>query len=456
MTIFVIFNIALPWVLAFLVSIIQPVNPVDIREIEELRNLEKLTPLVKIISSRKIKTNENIYNLFGGYKLYMHAYNNCSYNFIYTCNSDREDNKIEYCPNDKKKLNYSTCVNDPNIKWFIYRPIGNLYFYAEKKSKEYSFTKLAKYTVKKGENCPIDKKQCGYLTEDSILCLNNTDICPINDIIINNQSTFSIDNITYNHIQFMDDNYIHYTNEKIDNKIIFDLLFSIEHPLSLIEINNNDYNKIFKLHYSEVDSYYNGNIDNIKVYKQIYNTGITLKQFFNSIGRLGDFENMTSFKTEYLDSNLYIYKKYSVPYLNTSNQFIEFYKLNSSLSNNFIINFILCFLAFLNYGFIHAYGMIYIPIYVLMLVLDSAVIYFFTKDLSTFTNPGIFVYFREKDYFRVFNLTIRIIYLVYAFLQNFVAICFWVFRCKEERQEKEDSEYASLNGKGEIPLYNNE
>ena len=81
----------------------------------------------------------------------------------------------------------------------------------------------------------------------------------------------------------------------------------------------------------------------------------------------------------------------------------------------------------MNYGFTYANGMIYIPIYILMLVLDSGVIFFATQDLSTFTSPGIiFVHFKEKDYFRVFNLTFRIIYLVYAFLQNFVAICFWV------------------------------
>ena len=255
----------------------------------------------------------------------------------------------------------------------------------------------------------------------------------------------------------MDGNYIHYTNEKIDNKIIFDLLFSIEHPLSLIEINNNDEKKIFRLHYNEVDSYYNGNIDNIKVYKQIYNTGITLKQFFNSLGRLGDFKNMSNFKTEYLDSNLYIYKKYSVPYLNTSIFFKELYNKYERLEINFfIINIILFFLALLSIAFL-IHSMNYIIIYVLMLANDSVIIYFFIEDISTLTSPGIiFDNFKEKNNARKFILTLRIIYLVYVFLQNFVAVCFWVFRCKEERQKKEDLEYASLNMEGETPLYNQE
>ena len=90
-----------------------------------------------------------------------------------------------------------------------------------------------------------------------------------------------------------------------------------------------------------------------------------------------------------------------------------------------------------------------------MLAADFAVIYFFVEDLSTFTSPGIFVNFKDKDYARKCNLTFRIIYLVYAFLQNFVAIYFWVFRCKEERQKKSDLEYAYLNEKEETPLYNN-
>ena len=155
---FVIFNIVLPVVLVFLQSFIHPRNSVNISEISELKSLEKLTPLVKLIRSQKENTKENIYPLFGGYSLFMHKYNNCSYYFIYTCRDDKEDNKIENCPNNKNKLNKSSCANYPNIRWFIYNPVKNIYFYAEKKSKEYSYEKLIKYTVKKGENCPIDKK----------------------------------------------------------------------------------------------------------------------------------------------------------------------------------------------------------------------------------------------------------------------------------------------------------
>ena len=139
MTFFFIFNIVLPWLFAFLLTIIHPKNPIDEREIQDLINLENSTPLVKLILSKERYTNENatenIYPLFGGYFLHFHTYNNCSYSFIYTCQSDIFDNKIEYCPLDKNKLNFSTCVDYLDNIGIMYQPMQNIYFYAKKKAK---------------------------------------------------------------------------------------------------------------------------------------------------------------------------------------------------------------------------------------------------------------------------------------------------------------------------------
>ena len=193
MTFFIIFNIALPWLFAFILFISYPGSPCNYRDIEEVKSLENLSPLLSL--RKKYNTP-----LFGGNQPLIHAHDNYSNHFIDEFSSDKEDNKIKYYQKDKKNLNYNTYVDDSSIKIFSFYPIQNLYFYTNKKGQEYSYNKLINYTVKEGENCPNNKKQCGYLTEDSILCLNDTDICPINDIIINNQSTFSVDNITYNHI----------------------------------------------------------------------------------------------------------------------------------------------------------------------------------------------------------------------------------------------------------------
>ena len=104
---------------------------------------------------------------------------------------------------------------------------------------------------------------------------------------------YSTGNIKYNKIRFIDDKYIHFTNEKTDNQILFDLLFSINHPLSQIETSNKDYNKIFQLHYREIERNYSGNLDNIKSYKQFYNAGVTLKEFLTSIGKFETFKNIS-------------------------------------------------------------------------------------------------------------------------------------------------------------------
>lgn len=78
-------------------------------------------------------------------------------------------------------------------------------------------------------------KKSGLLNEDIKLCLPIEEKCPINDIVINNQSIYNNNGLNYSSIPF-GNNYIHFTNEKTSNDIIFDLIFSIESPLSEVEI----------------------------------------------------------------------------------------------------------------------------------------------------------------------------------------------------------------------------
>ena len=53
------------------------------------------------------------------------------------------------------------------------------------KKKNEDYEKLKNYTVKEGQNCPDNKIKCGYLNDGLILCLDNKEDCPINDIVIN-------------------------------------------------------------------------------------------------------------------------------------------------------------------------------------------------------------------------------------------------------------------------------
>ena len=79
-------------------------------------------------------------------------------------------------------------------------------------------------------------------------------------------------------VKINENEYIHYTNEKINNQILFDLILSIEHPASKIEISKKEHNNIFQLNKYENNYYYKGNIDNVKSLKKIYNTNITYEQ----------------------------------------------------------------------------------------------------------------------------------------------------------------------------------
>ena len=59
--------------------------------------------------------------------------------------------------------------------------------------------------------------------------MKDTETCPINDIVYNNQENYSNNNINYTSIKINTENkdeneYIHYTNEKTENFIITILL----------------------------------------------------------------------------------------------------------------------------------------------------------------------------------------------------------------------------------------
>ena len=52
----------------------------------------------------------------------------------------------------------------------------------------------------------------------------------------------------------------------------------------------------------------------MKVYKQIYNTEFTLEESLKSLGKLEELKKKPGFKMEYLDSNLFLYKQYAIPF----------------------------------------------------------------------------------------------------------------------------------------------
>ena len=460
-TVFIFFILVVPIIFYIILLAASPGYPFEDREIDELKISFNSTPLVSLSNT---KGNVGIfYPLFGKYKGLKggHKYSNCLYTYEGACRSDY--NKRVYClssiaEDEPQEVDYDSCIDFPEISPFNYDHLKGTYFYAQKLSQEnYSYEKLKKLSVKKDENCPENKKKCGYLSEDLVLCLNDRETCPINDIIINNLADYSDGSIKYDTIRFIDDKYIHFTNKKTDNQILFDLLFSIEHPLSQFEISSKDYDKIFYLHYRENESYYSGNIDNIKAYKQFYNTGVTLKEFLTSIGRFNTFNNIPLYKTNYFNSNIFIYKKFPVPISLPIEECEEIaQKFKNVVALNFLMGFLLIVVGGISIGIITKKSNIArIVCYIIITAIDALIVYLFTINLTVVANSGVLINLEEKNAARKGHFAFRMLFLIYAFLQNIMLILDWIFYCKEQKENKENEKSAS-NENGETPLFDKE
>ena len=119
-----------------------------------------------------------------------------------------------------------------------------------------------------GLTCKEGYKQCGKLDEINILCETIENECPINDIFINNLSYINDEYVSIKFNDKMDKNdlYLHYTNKKINNKIVTNIFMNNISNISYIknyqknngeEINEIDYNKIFIDEYND----YNNNLN---------------------------------------------------------------------------------------------------------------------------------------------------------------------------------------------------
>ena len=96
-----------------------------------------------------------------------------------------------------------------------------------------NYAKLLENSVPPESNCTEGKKQCGILdTRGQKLCLNSNEICPINDIIINNDNNTINENskINYTTIKLNNEKYLHYTNQAINKQLIINFKLSNDFP----------------------------------------------------------------------------------------------------------------------------------------------------------------------------------------------------------------------------------
>ena len=150
------------------------------------------------------------------------------------------------------------------------------------------------------------KKKCGRLDYNRNLCVKKTEKCPINDIVYNNQSKYEFSGIKYNTVTINDNEYLHYTNEKIDNYIITNLTLLGGHGQGLpcgANDNTNFYvfslienNMFCKGNYKEYEYYFFQNLSTIPL-EQFYKENDVDLSYLPEYKNLTRLENMTLFST---------------------------------------------------------------------------------------------------------------------------------------------------------------
>ena len=92
-----------------------------------------------------------------------------------------------------------------------------------------SYLELLNNIIDKNKNCKIGFKNCGFIdTLKNKLCLKQNLNCPINNIEFSNSKLPSNNKLKYNTLLLKNNQYLHFTNEDINNNIITSLSFSKE------------------------------------------------------------------------------------------------------------------------------------------------------------------------------------------------------------------------------------
>ena len=276
-----------------------------------------------------------------------------------------------YCPQNPFNFLIGSCKENPWLNYDVCTIINNVnqdsstYIYYDKKYcknvdeiKRKNYTKfngcelcsinnkdniklnydiLIKNSTKTKEECLNQKgmKICGMLDElNQIVCLNENIECPLNDIIINNNSTHKeiINNteIIYDTIPIEVKNYfIHYTNKNIGKQIISGFNISFGYPCSHLYPNVARNNLFIGYDFIYCNK-------SNKLSKEIWYQNST--DFFKENGIYELFQTFNISKLDNLNSRLFIlfypgfnkecYLKYSL----NSNSFSDYMKMRKKFN----------------------------------------------------------------------------------------------------------------------------
>jgi hypothetical protein len=218
---------------------------------------------------------------------------------------------------NKGKLTKSVLEKPKNIS----KIYGNYFVYFND-SRNY-FDYLNKYSVEAGGQCKSGDQKCGILnSKGRILCLPESEDCPLNGFFISEKNPIEINNPNYQYQELMDDfsgkhYYFYYSNTETENKII--TKFKLSHGLPCMFSNERSWISILTYE-KEVDPSCETSVDG-KLrddrYTRVEGGEISLKSLYKD-NSIGNSETITNDKTVELYIRNYIHIDE-----NCNNQFFE-------------------------------------------------------------------------------------------------------------------------------------
>ena len=312
---------------------------------------------------------------------------------------------------------------------------------------------LIKNSTKTKEECLNQKgmKICGMLDElNQIVCLNENIECPLNDIIINNNSTHKeiINNteIIYDTIPIEDKNYfIHHTNKNIDKQIISGFNISFGYPCSHLYVKDSRKNL-----FVGYDFIYCNNSN--KLSKEIWYQNST--DFFKENGIYELFQTFNISKLDNLNSRLFIlfypgfnkecYLKYSLNsnsfsnYMKMRKKFKIFFTFDSIFSFGLVLYQFFCFFImeiYYIYSLIDTIILIFFIIFFIFCKKYSNILVSHLNCLNDNTGDLKNHYNTYEKNIKI-SLMIQIINFILCFIALFIEI-FIAFRLKKNKKSSE-------------------
>ena len=171
-------------------------------------NLES-TPIMDILMDNNC-SNKQISNILGYYYGFAAG-------FKYGQKAYKEGRRKDICKYWKED-----CIKVNSHKTIPYRIFKGKRLCTSKRPNK-SYFDYYKSSIEFFEECPDNMKKCGKLDNYRILCVKYTENCPINDIVYNNESQYRKNDIIYKTLNISENEFLHYTNEMIENAIITNL-----------------------------------------------------------------------------------------------------------------------------------------------------------------------------------------------------------------------------------------